>query len=260
MPLPKNVRVIDTLLDLPREERPLTERFSQLRDEGSVGGALKTPAGYMFKQTPEARGPTERRSRGRHAAGDGQVQHRNRRLQSLGSRLHRSRDDGHPASLEALSPSARGRPEPRHGGHPRHRAGSRRARDRRRRACSRRATSRRCRSTTRGCTRSTRSASSSTSRSSATHGVPGPRVPYRRRRTWRSSTRCCWFFPELQFVTAPRLRAVDRARGEAAAEVAEPLLLDQRLRARSTTRRRSSTSRTRAAPTRSCTRATTRWA
>ena len=50
MPLPKDIRVIDTLLDLPREDRPLTERFSQLRDEGSVSGALKTPAGYMFKR------------------------------------------------------------------------------------------------------------------------------------------------------------------------------------------------------------------
>ena len=57
MPLPKDIRVIDTLLDLPREDRPLAERFGQLRDEGSVGGTLKTPAGYMFKQTPEARSP-----------------------------------------------------------------------------------------------------------------------------------------------------------------------------------------------------------
>ena len=57
MPLPKHIRVIDTLLDLPREDRPLTERFSQLRDEASVSGALKTPAGYMFKQTPEGRSP-----------------------------------------------------------------------------------------------------------------------------------------------------------------------------------------------------------
>jgi predicted TIM-barrel fold metal-dependent hydrolase len=57
MPLPKDIRVIDTLLDLPREDRPLTERFSQLRDEGSVSGALKTPAGYMFKEPPEARSP-----------------------------------------------------------------------------------------------------------------------------------------------------------------------------------------------------------
>ena len=57
MPLPKDIRVIDTLLDLPREDRPLAERFGQLRDEGSVGGTLKTPAGYMFKQTPETRSP-----------------------------------------------------------------------------------------------------------------------------------------------------------------------------------------------------------
>jgi len=57
MPLPKDIRVIDTLLDLPREDRPVAERFRQLRDEDSVSGALKTPAGYMFKETPEARSP-----------------------------------------------------------------------------------------------------------------------------------------------------------------------------------------------------------
>ena len=44
--------------------------------------------------------------------------------------------------------------------------------------------------------------------------------------------------------------------GEAAAQVAEPLLLDDARSRRSTTRRTSSTSRTRAAPTRSSTRAT----
>ena len=57
MPFPKDVRVIDTLLDLPRQDRPLTERFSQLRDAESVGGTLETPAGHLFKDTPEARRP-----------------------------------------------------------------------------------------------------------------------------------------------------------------------------------------------------------
>jgi len=57
MPLPKDIRVIDTLLDLPREDRPPAERFSQLRDKDSTSGALKTPAGYMFKDTPDARRP-----------------------------------------------------------------------------------------------------------------------------------------------------------------------------------------------------------
>jgi predicted TIM-barrel fold metal-dependent hydrolase len=57
MPLPRDVRVVDTLLDLPREDRPLVERFAQLRDEASVSGTLATPAGYMFKETPQARTP-----------------------------------------------------------------------------------------------------------------------------------------------------------------------------------------------------------
>lgn len=57
MPIPKDILIIDTLLDLPREDRPLTERFGQLRDADSVSGTMKTPAGYLFKQTPEARRP-----------------------------------------------------------------------------------------------------------------------------------------------------------------------------------------------------------
>ena len=52
-----------------------------------------------------------------------------------------------------------------------------------------------------------------------------------RRRTSRMLDEVCWFFPELQVRHAPRLRAVDRARGEADAQVAEPLLLDHRVRA-----------------------------
>ena len=56
--------------------------------------------------------------------------------------------------------------------------------------------------------------------------------------------------PRAEVRDAPRLRTVGRPRGEAAAEVAEPLLLDVARSRRSTTRRTSSTSRTRAAPTR----------
>lgn len=57
MALPKDIRVIDTLLDLPREDRAVAERFSQLRDADSVSGAAKTPAAHLFKETPEARSP-----------------------------------------------------------------------------------------------------------------------------------------------------------------------------------------------------------
>ena len=56
--------------------------------------------------------------------------------------------------------------------------------------------------------------------------------------------------PRAQVRHPPRLRAVGRPRGEAAAQVAEPLLLDVARSRRSTTRRTSSTSRTPAAPTR----------
>ena len=66
----------------------------------------------------------------------------------------------------------------------------------------------------------------------------------------------CWFFPELKFVTRHGCEPWTDLDGEADAQVAEPLLLDHRRSRRSTTRRTSSTSRTRAAPTRSSTRAT----
>jgi predicted TIM-barrel fold metal-dependent hydrolase len=57
MPFPKDIRVIDTLLDLPREDRPVAERFRQLRDEESVRGSSRSPAAYLFKDGPEARSP-----------------------------------------------------------------------------------------------------------------------------------------------------------------------------------------------------------
>ena len=78
-------------------------------------------------------------------------------------------------------------------------------------------------------------------------------------RTSSSSTRSVRL-PRADVRDAPRRRAVDRAGREAHAQVAEPLLLDRRRSRRSTTRRRSSTTPTPAAPTRSCTPATSRWA
>ena len=53
---------------------------------------------------------------------------------------------------------------------------------------------------------------------------------------WRARTsscidEVCWFFPELKFVTRHGCEPWDRPRGEADAQVAEPLLLDVRLRA-----------------------------
>ena len=77
------------------------------------------------------------------------------------------------------------RPEPRHGGDPRARAGRRAARRAAPHRSSRPGSPRRCRSTTRSSTRSTRSASSSTSRSSSNAGVPGPARADSRRRTSR---------------------------------------------------------------------------
>jgi predicted TIM-barrel fold metal-dependent hydrolase len=59
MPYPKDIRIIDTLLDLPWRDEKLTERFSNLRDADSKAGAFKHPAGYMFKETPEGRNKTE---------------------------------------------------------------------------------------------------------------------------------------------------------------------------------------------------------
>ena len=57
MPYPRDIRIIDTLLDLPREDRAAKERFANLRDAESVRGKGGHPAGYLFKDTPEARTP-----------------------------------------------------------------------------------------------------------------------------------------------------------------------------------------------------------
>ena len=91
-------------------------------------------------------------------------------------------------------------------------------------------------------------------------GVPGPAGADGAARTSSCIDEVCWFFPELQVRDAPRRRAVGRPRGEAHAQVAEPLLLDLARSRPGTTRRRSSTTPTPAAPTRSCTPATSRWA
>ena len=64
----------------------------------------------------------------------------------------------------------------------------------------------------------------------STMGVPGPRIPFAPQDVAHLDE-ICWFFPELQVRDAPRLRAVGRPRGEAHAQVAEPLLLDHRVRA-----------------------------
>ena len=66
--------------------------------------------------------------------------------------------------------------------------------------------------------------------------------------------------PRARARDAPRCGAVGRSGGEADAQVAEPALLDLGVRARATTRRRSSTTPTPAAPAGSCTAATSRWA
>ena len=107
----------------------------------------------------------------------------------------------------------------------------------------------RCRSTTRSSSRSTRSASSSTSRSTSAPASAG-RASRSRCQDTMLIDEVCWYFPELKFVMRHGCRAVGRRRRQAAAEVAEPLLLDLRVRADATTRRTSSTSRTAAAPTR----------
>ena len=65
-------------------------------------------------------------------------------------------------------------------------------------------------------------------------GVPGPRIRFEPQYTGLLDE-VCWFFPELRIVTRHGERAVDRPHGEAAVEVAEPLLLDVARSHRSTT-------------------------
>ena len=88
-------------------------------------------------------------------------------------------------------------------------------------------------------------------------GIVGPRMP-----SWPQHVeqlrRGLLRLPRAHDRDDARRRAVDRARGEAHAQVAGPALHDRARSRPSTTRRRSSTTPTPAAPTRSCTAATSR--
>jgi predicted TIM-barrel fold metal-dependent hydrolase len=57
MAMPKDIRIVDTFLDLPykKEETPLTKRFEGLRDADAKAGSHQHPAGYLFKDGPEGR-------------------------------------------------------------------------------------------------------------------------------------------------------------------------------------------------------------
>ena len=92
-------------------------------------------------------------------------------------------------------------------------------------------------------------------RSSSPPGVPGPRVPLDPQKV-EHLDEVCWFFPELKIVIRHGCEPWDGPRGEADAQVAEPLLLDLGVRPEALPGRRSSTTPTRAAPTRSSTPAT----
>ena len=89
-------------------------------------------------------------------------------------------------------------------------------------------------------------------------GRPGAAYPLRSPRG-RVARRGVLVLSRAEDRDAPRWRTVDAIDGEAAAQVAEPLLLHFARSRPSTTTATSSTSRTRAAPTRSSTPATTRW-
>ena len=62
-------------------------------------------------------------------------------------------------------------------------------------------------------------------------GVPGPRIRMETQNV-ELIDEVCWFFPETARRAAPWRGAVDRSGGQADAEMAEPLLFDQRLRAK----------------------------
>ena len=86
-------------------------------------------------------------------------------------------------------------------------------------------------------------------------GIPGPRVPFAPQRV-ELIDEVCYVLPRAHLRDAPRRRAVDRAGREAHAQVAEPLLLHLRVRPEALPDGTSSTTPTRAAPTRSSTPAT----
>ena len=55
MPMPTDIGIVDTMLDLPYKGRDYARQFAKvLRDPESTSGALKHPAGYMFKNPVEA--------------------------------------------------------------------------------------------------------------------------------------------------------------------------------------------------------------
>ena len=201
----------------------------QTRDaESKEGGELEFPAGYMFKDVPEVGRRRDRRSR-RSSCSPSSTATASRRRSSTST---------------TARPSARVRELPR----PLLRRASASTPTRAWRRCARSTASPRSSTSSAsarsppGCTRRSRS----TTRSSIPIYVKCVEldIPFcvdrgraraarsrSRRRTSRYIDEVCWFFPELKFVDAPRLRAVGRPRGEAAAQVAEPLLLDHRVRA-----------------------------
>ncbi len=89
-------------------------------------------------------------------------------------------------------------------------------------------------------------------------GVPGPRVPMDAQEV-ALLDKVCWFFPDLRIVLRHGARAVGGSRRQADGEVAEPLLLHQRVRAQVLPARdHRLREQLAAAPARSSTPATTR--
>ena len=256
MTMPTDIGAVDLMIGFPVADHAAHLRLPasrMLRDAGS--GEMEIPAEYMFKDVPN-RLERGRRPRRRHPRRDGQVRRRHgpgrrRRARSTERALQRP-----PRSLRR---QPRGRPQRHH-----------------RRRCAGSATR----------TRSTTSRRSRRSR-------PGcnPQVPVSDRRYYPIYQTCIDLdipiianaghrraavpvgvpgrhalrpgllrLPRAAHRDAPRRRAVGGAGGEAHAQVAGALLHDRARSRPSTTRRRSSTTPTRAAPRRSCTPATTRWA
>ena len=227
MPMPQGLGIIDLMLGIP-EPSPK----SQLRLHAPALPRQGEPRIVRFPGRVHVQGRAEDRTSRRlhrvHAERDGQVRHR----AGADRRVARRRDE--PARAEAAPGSLhrllRHRPEPRHGG--------------------------RC-ATSCACTRSSASRRSARFRAGCFPqvpindkrfypvyakcceldipicfcvGVPGPRIPMDAQKV-ELPRRGLLVLPGAQVRDAPRRRAVDRARGEADAQVAEPLLLDQRLRA-----------------------------
>ena len=243
--------VVDTAVGIPKSREEMYEFYEfirkQTRDaESKEGGELEFPAGYMFKDVPkweadELGDPVEllvRRARpARHHAGD-----RQRRGRRPGS--------ARCASTPTASSRHQRRPERGHGGGPQDRPLRRRVRPQVRSARSRPGLYPQVALNDKKFYPDLREV-----RRARRHVLRRPpacpdRASRSRRRTSRYIDEVCWFFPELQVRDPPRLRAVDRARGEAACSSGRTSTTRPPRSRRSTTRRTSSTSRTRAAPTR----------